>query len=227
MSRKLMLTRPSGLIVPAYGSAAAQTNAGGTTAVTKAALGTPAEGDLLLAFCWSNAGVGPCTWTPPAGEGWVSDAADTSAAVTSAMFHRPALASEPTSWTFTRSQTGNAGGVVLVRLLARRFNLASPVAASNVSPTTTTALATLASLAAANPKSLLLQIVSITSANAAVWTPPGTATVRLAAVAGGTLTQFAVGDETLAAAGAAGTRAWSHTISSASRGGIVALNPAA
>lgn len=192
-----------------YGSASA---AGVASTVADVAVAKPTgvvADQLLLAICW--AANTTATWSAPAG--WTLVAQDTATA--RAVFARTTDGTEGASFTFTRSVTTGAAGVVMVRVVN-----AGTVQAVSLNTNTVVTLSTVT--AAAN--NLLLQVVNSAVASANSWTPPASATQRVSGTATGFAFPFTVGDEVVGA-GNTGTRTWTQSVGGSSRGAMLAINP--
>jgi len=213
-------------VTASFGSVAAAAVA---TAVTDVVVAKPAgtsAGDLLLAFCWSNAGAttwssGSSLFTPEANNGVPTTGGG------SAVLSRIAGGSEPADYTFTRAaNTTNNAGAIIVRIPAGTFDDADPLGAISFGITGAGGAVTIATQTVPNDDSLLLQFASKAAVGLATFTPPGTATERVDATATGSASvDYAVGDEVVDD-GLTGTRVWAYSPNSPSRGAMVSINPA-
>lgn len=208
-------------MVAAYASAAAAGVANlGSASVSPAKPSGVVAGDLLVAVCWSGAGA-VCTWTAPAG--WsAADASNSANGVGTYVFHRIADGTEGSSFTFTRSATGNNAGAMVVRITGA--DQTTPVAAAGVTGASSTTVV-LPTVTASQAGTELLQLCLPISLGTFTWTPPAGAVQEAIIAASGTALNAMVGDETVGS-GATGTRTWTHTTATTMRGAIVAINPA-
>jgi hypothetical protein len=206
----------------AYGSSNVAGVGTGVAAVTVTKPTSLAEGDLLTAVCLCNNGAALWAHTSGGGGSWTDVSGSPEAIVGCATLTKIADASDvsATNFTFTRSvNTAGAAGVALVRTTA-----ADIAAAVNHTSGTGTTL-TLAQVTAANADTLLLHVVlKVTTTAGAFDAPPGSAVSRATGTASGTALTYAIADEVVGS-GATGTRAWTYTGSSASRGVLLAINP--
>lgn len=181
-----------------------------------------AVGDLLVVTDLSNNGSATYVYTSGGGGGWTHAPGSPESTVGSATFEKIADAADvaATSFTFTRqTNTAGAAGIAMVRIPG-----GASVADVNHTSGTGTSL-TLAQVTAANANTLLVHVVlKVTTTAGAFNAPPGSASLRASGTASGTALVYAIADETVGS-GATGTRAWTYTGSSASRGVLIAVNP--
>lgn len=195
---------------------AAGVGSGATVDITKSNLGTVANGDLLLAFCWANNSTS--TWSAP---GFASAVA----AGDSAILWRVADGSEAATITFTRTGTTGVAGVRMVRITGAHAT--APIDVAGISSSAAVATLALGTLTTTGSNELLVQFASRGTTTAGVTaTPPASATERFDSYTSGTGMPSAGGDEVVNA-GATGSKTWTFTSAGPNRGGMVAIKPAA
>lgn len=214
--RRLLITRPSGLVVvPQFMSASAAAVATGVASVSPTKPSGTAAGDLLLMFCWANNTAS--TWAAPTG--WTLAAGNGAIGCQNMWRIADGGVNDQPTVTRATSSTG-AAGVVMVRIAQGTF------AASNVNTGAAGLSIDLATVAAGAHRSLLVQVVTNVTNSAGTFTPPGTATERVDTTATGTAVEYAVGDEVVDF-GPAGIRTWTKTLSQQARGAMFTISPAA
>lgn len=220
--RRLLLTRPAGMIiVPTFVGATAAAVATGVANVPSTAPSGDV-GDTLLAFCWANNA--SSTWAAPSG--WSLGAGN--GAIGCQTMYRTADGTASDSPTFTRATSlTSAAGVIVIRIAKGTF--AAAAVQTNASGTT----ATTPTVAAQAHQSLYVQVITAITTSAVSYTPPGDGSgtagnpiERADQSSTGTAVGYAVGDE-VAAFGPTGTRTWTKTLSQASRSASFVLSPAA
>jgi hypothetical protein len=187
-----------------YASQASATPTSGTTVVVSKPSGT-AEGDVLIAMV-SISGSNP-TITPPSGWTLVVSLGATGGGVNSGVWTKVAGGSEPTTYTWTSSNTivDSVGAIV-------RYTPASPTTSPGViDATAKSAIATPAVAPSVTATGDNDRLICLFTGNTPGSTPSGMA--QRVAIDGGSSGVW-IYDELLTANGATGTRTWTGAASS-------------
>lgn len=209
-------------MVAAYGSASVVGIANNATTFTIPKPSSLAAGERLVVCLVANSGTATYSYTSGGGGSWADASGSPEAAVGSAALTKVADASDVAATNFTFTRTAGTTGAAFAAMI--RFTGAGTIADVNATSGSGTSL-TLAQVTAANANTLLVHVVAkVTNATGAFGTPPNSATLRTSGTTSGTALVYAIADETVSS-GATGTRAWTYTGTSASRGYLLAINP--
>jgi hypothetical protein len=208
--------------------ASAQQGVGSTVqdiTIALSSVGTISNGDLLVAELSSVAATATTTWSQQVGPTFTKFFENSAASPNGSVWFHICDGTESGSVTFRRSATANNALFVLTRITGA--DSTTPIAAANVAAGTGTTTP-LPDVTATSVNTLSLQTCSFQSISSGVtWTPPGSQTTKFSGQATGTGLAVLVASENLGGTGATGTRTWTHTTSTATRGFHVLINPVA
>jgi hypothetical protein len=216
--RRALLTSVRSLAAPAYVAAGGRGVASAGTAFTINKPSGLLAGHLMVAMLMSNNA--SATYTAPDGS-WNHVSGSPESAIGCASFWKIADSADAAaaSFAFVRgTNTAGAGTIIMgVYSGATSVSVVEHTSASGTS-------IGLVGITAPQNDTRLVHIVSKVTGTAGAYQspPPGSATERKNEQTASTLINYALADE-LVAAGATGTKTWTYTGSSASRGGLLAV----